>query len=217
MPLLEAKPIHQYESMALQMAVASRCLAKKHLFDTTQRPDLPSSTQQATLSTERVAGDIRDRFRLERENRAISRIDFAFAFDLIATPDNSQIISHLEASVFDRNLEPIVLDVAPYVRSIVAYDTYLQQQRLKMSNLISEGGRRPKRMRTTRAAMSAMEGGQRSTTRKEKWFKADPNAALVKLTGGEGWSDAVTTLMGAHEESGKEGNANEGESGDELA
>src|SRR6266566_7956553 len=88
-------------------------------------------------------------------------------------------------SVFDGTVRPITIDVAPYVRSIVAYDARLQKQRLKLSNLISEGGRGPKRMRTTRAAMSALEGGSRSATRKEKWFSADLNTALVLRTGGE--------------------------------
>ena len=93
--------------------------------------------------------------------------------------------------MFDGTVRPITMDVAPYVRSIVAYDARLQKQRLKLSNLISEGGRGPKRMRTTRAAMSALEGGSRSATRKEKWFSADLNTALVLRTGGEGWSELV--------------------------
>lgn len=91
-------------------------------------------------------------------------------------------------------MEPITLDVAPYVRSIVAYDSVLQQQRLKLSNLMSEGGRGSegaKRMRTTRAALSAMEGGSRSTTRAEKWFKADINPYLVMRTGGSDWVEPL--------------------------
>ena len=88
-------------------------------------------------------------------------------------------------------MKPIVLDVAPYVRGIVAYDLVLQKQRLKLSNLVSQGGRVPKRMRTTRAAMSALEGGSRSTTRKERWFKADLNTQYVMQTAGEGWDVSV--------------------------
>lgn len=124
----------------------------------------------------------------------ISRIDFAMAFDPIATSDKalSSSVSYLDPSVLDRNMEPITLDVAPYVRSIVAYDANLQQQRLRLSNLISEGGRKgPKRMRTTRAAYSAMEGGSRKTTRADKWFKAELNPHLVMNTGGKGWTELV--------------------------
>jgi hypothetical protein len=123
---------------------------------------------------------------------AISRIDFSLAFDPIAVSDKALTapVSYLDPSVLDRNMEPIALDVAPYVRSIVAYDSNLQQQRLRLSNLVSEGGRKgAKRMRTTRAAYSAMEGGPRSTTRAEKWFKADLNPHLVMKTAGTGWAE----------------------------
>ncbi|KAK4239595.1 hypothetical protein C8A03DRAFT_14057 [Achaetomium macrosporum] len=124
---------------------------------------------------------------------AINRMDFAFAFDPIAIADTSspQPVSYLDPSVFDRTLKLIALDVAPYVRSIVAYDSKLQQQRLKLSSLMSEGGRRTqgsKRMRTTRSALSALEGGSRISTRGEKWFKSDLNPYLVAKTAGKGWN-----------------------------
>ena len=119
-----------------------------------------------------------------------SRLDFSLAFDPIAVLDSTQSApSHLEPSVLDRTMKLLVLDVAPYIRGIVAYDSHLQKQRLKLSNLVSKGGRGggTKRMRTTRAAYSALEGGSRSTTRPERWFKADLNPYLVSRTGGEGW------------------------------
>lgn len=127
----------------------------------------------------------------------IDRMDFAFAFDPIAAPDTSPIqpVSYLEPSVFDRTLKLITLDVAPYVRSIVAYEAYLQKQRAKLSTLVSEGGKAissSKRMRTTRAALSALEGGSRSTTRAERWFKADINPYLVAKTAGKDWNGFVT-------------------------
>jgi hypothetical protein len=120
-------------------------------------------------------------------------MDFAFAFDPIAAPDTSpvQLASYLEPSVFDRTLRLITLDVAPYVRSIVAYESRLQKQRIKMSSLVSEGGKGgqgSKRMRTTRAALSALEGGSRSSTRGERWFSADINPYLVAKTAGAGWN-----------------------------
>ncbi len=123
-------------------------------------------------------------------NQAIRRLDFAKAFDPIAAADESLPMAYLEPSVFDRSLEPIALDIAPFVRGIIAYETRLQKQRLKLSNLVSQGGRSAKRMRTTRAAMSALEGGSRSTTRKGRWFKANLNTELVLRTGGDGW-DAI--------------------------
>ncbi|KAK5655728.1 hypothetical protein OQA88_5265 [Cercophora sp. LCS_1] len=127
---------------------------------------------------------------------AINRIDFAFAFDPIAASESTSPgpASYLDPSIFDRNLLPIALDVAPFVRGIVAYDSKLQKQRLKLSSLVSQGGRpgRGKRMRTTRAALSALEGGSRSTTRGERWFKAEINPLLVMKTAGEGWKKLIS-------------------------
>lgn len=139
----------------------------------------------------------------------INRLDFALAFDPLATSDCAplQPTSYLDPSVFDRNMKLLVLDLAPFVRTIISYEADLQKQRLKLSSLISEGGggaaaKGSKRMRTTRAALSALEGGSRSTIRGEKWFKTAINPILVARTAGTGWggasgvgggSDTVTT------------------------
>lgn len=127
----------------------------------------------------------------------INRLDFALAFDPLATSDCAplQPTSYLDPSVFDRNMKLLVLDLAPIVRTIISYEADLQKQRLKLSRLISEGGggaaKGSKRMRTTRAALSALEGGSRSTIRGEKWFKAAINPILVARTAGTGWSASV--------------------------
>jgi hypothetical protein len=78
------------------------------------------------------------------------------------------------------------------VRSIVAYDAKLQQERARLSNLLSEGGRKGKRLRTTRSALSALEGGARKTTRPEKYFRVPLNPHLVNRTGLQSWQDAVS-------------------------
>ncbi|KAK1832233.1 ATPase family AAA domain-containing protein 5 [Podospora conica] len=127
---------------------------------------------------------------------AINRLDFALAFDPLATSDFAplQPTSYLDPSVFDRNMNLLVLDLAPFVRTIISYEAELQKQRLKLSSLISEGGgaaKGSKRMRTTRAALSALEGGSRSTIRGEKWFKAAINPILVARTAGAGWGSSV--------------------------
>lgn len=46
-----------------------------------------------------------------------------------------------------------------------------------------------KRMRTTRAALSALEGGERSVKRKDRWFRGELNPFLVEKTGGRGWTE----------------------------
>lgn len=98
-----------------------------------------------------------------------------------------------QISTFDSPLSVIVQDAAPYVRSIVSYDLRLEEQRLRLSNLLSQGGRNGKRQRTTRASRAALEGGSKAHTRRERWFPADTNFALIMETGGKGWQD-ITLL-----------------------
>ncbi|KAH7342530.1 hypothetical protein BKA65DRAFT_293236 [Rhexocercosporidium sp. MPI-PUGE-AT-0058] len=124
---------------------------------------------------------------------SLDRFDFSLAFDPISSTEKYVWSSPtLEASAFDRTMTLIVEDMAPYVRSIVAYDARLQQERLKLSNLMSEGGR-GKRMRTTRAAMSALEGGARKSTRRDRYFTAALNSNWVLRTGMDSWLDAART------------------------
>ena len=94
-----------------------------------------------------------------------------------------------QISTFDGPLPTIVQDAAPYVRSIVSYDLRLEEQRLRLSNLLSRGGRNGKRQRTTRASRAALEGGSKAHTRRERWFPADTNFPLIMQTGGKGWQD----------------------------
>ena len=151
-------------------------------------PDLERIREQRLI--DRISG----RFHTAHPfTQAITRMDFAFAFDPIAEADTGSAAApatYLDPSVFDRTLTLITLDVAPYVRGIVGYEMYLQRQRQKLSKVLGDGARGSqgkKRMRTTRAALSALEGGSRSTTRGERWFKADLNPFLVMKTAGEGW------------------------------
>ncbi|TVY92339.1 ATPase family AAA domain-containing protein [Lachnellula willkommii] len=124
---------------------------------------------------------------------ALSRSDFSLAFDPISEVERYVLNTSttLEASSFDRHLAIISIDLAPYIRSIVAYDARLQEERTRMSNLLSEGGRKGKRMRTTRAAMSALEGGVRSTTRRDRYFGTRLNSQFVLKTGMQSWLDAA--------------------------
>lgn len=195
--MLDALPVVRYDRMSTMLPNALKSLARASL-DSSSALLSPQDTPRLPALDEDKATDlIRRHFSTPPVDApAISRIDFSLAFDPIAVSDkpSTASVSHLDPSVLDRNMEPITLDVAPYVRSIVAYDQNLQQQRLRLSNLISEGGQRKgpnKRMRTTRAAYSALEGGSRRTTRADRWFKAELNAHLVAKTGGSNWTDLV--------------------------
>jgi DNA polymerase III delta prime subunit len=135
---------------------------------------------------------------LEHKVRQVSEIqlswpDFSRAFDILAYPPSSlpalNTSYNLTASSFDRTFQIIAEDLAPYVRSIVANELVLETQRIRLGNLLSEGGSHgSKRQRTTRAARTALEGGSRDTKRKERWFDADLNRTLVMNTAGKSWT-----------------------------
>jgi DNA polymerase III delta prime subunit len=196
LPVLDTPPLIRHDVLPTMLPMTMRTLARARLELETTVLSPGYEPALHTLDEGKAVSMLRGSFTAPPEDcKVVSRIDFSMAFDAIAAPENPpSAITYLEPSVFDRNMEPIILDVAPYVRSIVAYDSVLLQQRLKLSNLMSEGGRggkAAKRMRTTRAALSAMEGGSRSTTRAEKWFKADINPYLVMRTGGSGWIEPL--------------------------
>jgi hypothetical protein len=124
---------------------------------------------------------------------SLSWPDFSQAFDILAYPPDALPILNssynLTASSFDRTFRIVVEDLAPYVRSIVASELVLENQRIRLGNLLSESGSRTtKRQRTTRAARTALEGGSRDTKRREHWFDPYLNRALVMGTAGQTWA-----------------------------
>jgi len=155
----------------------------QHGFEVPPQLDRPSETDVLDLIKKQAS----------IPDPTLSRSDFSLAFDPISEVEKYvwNTSSTLEASSFDRNLAIISTDLAPYIRSIVAYDARLQEERARMSNLLSEGGRKGKRMRTTRAAMSALEGGARSTTRRDRYFSSKLNSQFVLKTGMPSWIDAA--------------------------
>jgi DNA polymerase III delta prime subunit len=98
------------------------------------------------------------------------------------------------------SLPVLVTDVAPYVRSIVAYDLALEARRARLNALMSERVQEGK-VRKTRASRSALEGSMRATTRRERWFGGALNLKGILNTGGEEWEDAATILLRQEEAS----------------
>jgi DNA polymerase III delta prime subunit len=133
---------------------------------------------------------------------SLIRRDFACFDDLAITPDSGPTLGlTILQSVFDGPLTPIALDIAPYVRAILRYDEDLAEHRQQLNALLSDG-RGAKKARTTRAARSAMEGGQRASTRRETWFAAELNVEDILATGGQGWmprNPAKLPLLSADE------------------
>ncbi|QPC77222.1 hypothetical protein HYE68_007974 [Fusarium pseudograminearum] len=186
--LLEADPKIVHSSLSVDLSLTLKSLARQTLLDTSLKTDTTTSPLLEPLTERRVIQSLEHSF--EPQTPPLNRMDLAHAFDPIAVNEKTVYASYLDPSVFDRTTSLIVLDIAPWVRGIVEFDSTLMQERLKLSNLLSEGGTR-KRMRTTRSAYSAMEGGERRTVRRERYFADTLNTVFVRHTAGEGWKEAV--------------------------
>ncbi|KAI1811178.1 hypothetical protein GGS20DRAFT_564104 [Poronia punctata] len=183
--LVQVTPVSQYDTLALDVSTSIRVLAHSKLVE----QSCPEERYTSRYDENWVTDDIQRHIKTSGQSEGqLTRMDCSIAFDPIAASDKVLANGYLDPSVFDSTMTSICLDVAPYVRSIVAYDQRLQNERRMRGTLISEGGKPDKkRMRTTRAALSALEGGSRATTRREKYFAADINPYLVMRTGGESW------------------------------
>ncbi|KAI1503355.1 hypothetical protein F5X99DRAFT_375875 [Biscogniauxia marginata] len=193
--LLEVTPLDHANTTSSDFSATLRNLAQKQL--QTDQPVHGRPPPFQPLDECRAIAEIEHHLSgsLEEEP-GLARLDLSIAFDPIAVSEKTMAGSYLDPSVFDRTMNMIILDIAPYIRSIVAYDQRLQQERRNRSSLLSEGGQPGrKRMRTTRSAYSALEGGSRASTRREWYFSADLNPHLVMCTGGVGWNELVNRVV----------------------
>lgn len=181
--LLDAPVASTFDPLATALPVALKCLARKQL-----QHHFAGSSELEGLGETSVVSRIRKAAVASYTESPLTRLDFANAFDALAAASD-RASAYLDPSVFDGTFRTIVLDIAPFVRGIVTYDNELQRQRIKLSNLLSQGG--TKRMRKTRASHAALEGGSRSTTRAGTWFRSGLNGVLVMHTAGQGWSEAL--------------------------
>lgn len=197
--LLQTDPLVRYQRLGTDVGLWVRSRAREHVqVDMLARrwdvlPELESVLESQIIERIKTSNT--------SSRKGIGRSDFSLAFDPIAESDSitSSTSDKLEASIFDRTLSMLAVDVAPFVRSIVTYDSRFQEERIRLSNLLSEGGKKSKRVRTTRAAMSALEGGHRKNTRKDRYFGNSLNAIVVQRTGGEGWQEAATAAVASDE------------------
>ncbi|CAG8027595.1 unnamed protein product [Penicillium nalgiovense] len=96
------------------------------------------------------------------------------------------------APSFENGVAPITEDLAPYIRAIMVFDSRLQQYREGLFALTAqEQGRGDKRSRTTRASRAALEGGDKASTRKERWFALDTPYYKVQGTAGPEWQHVL--------------------------
>jgi sorting nexin-8 len=126
---------------------------------------------------------VRAHFFSKLETNELTRDDLARVFEPMTAekPTFPPALGRLAPSL-EGPTSIIAIDIAPYIRSIVAFDRRLEQQRE-----ILTGGLQGKRVRKTRAARAALEGGSKANTRREKWFSENTDFDKVMQTAGEGW------------------------------
>jgi hypothetical protein len=187
--LLQVGPIIDYTSLDKQLAIASEVRLAELL------PDLrhPSTSYHLPPAAEDIISAVEEKMS-SGVCRSLSRNDFSVALDPLAyDPDDSSpgTGSYIAASSFDREFSVITTNLAPYARTIAHEYQRRDAERLRISNLLSVGGKR----RQTRAANAAMDGGRRSE-RRARYFellrKMEFNVDSVLATGGEGWGSLPT-------------------------
>lgn len=167
-PMLQADILKDYEQLDTAMAV----FMHENIIHLYQSDDLLKDSSPDSYSS----------------HNKVNRATFSRAFDPISDGIPADVASThalgLTLSSFDRTFAIVVEDLAPYVRSIAAFDIALEQQRLRLSG--NDGGA-AKRKRTTRASRTAVEGGLRSNTRRARWFTKDLNYDVVLATANPNW------------------------------
>jgi hypothetical protein len=179
MALLQTPQLVDYNELDTQLAITCSRLASKMLC--VSQDISPSSIVRLVV----------DAHSPSHELHHLTRADISSAFDTVATIMSTPTSGppSMIYSVLDGPLHTVVTDVAPYIRSIAAYDLALESYRLKLQGSSqgsgSGGGAGVKRARTTRAARSALEGGQRQLTRRERWFDPNFDLDLAMRTAGD--------------------------------
>ncbi|KAH7083665.1 hypothetical protein FB567DRAFT_529649 [Paraphoma chrysanthemicola] len=188
-PLLQIEPQIDFLQFDAFAHTYTHLLAERAFSDLSMSSSSPANERPST-EKEYISELLETKERLS-QSKSLCRLDYAAALDILAAPPDATIPERtsfiLTPSSFDRTFSIITLDLAPYVRSIVAHEQLLESQRIRLSNLLSGGGT-GKRPRTTRASRVALEGGVRETKRRDRWFDKGLNFELVMATAGETWS-----------------------------
>ncbi|KAI0574042.1 AAA multi-domain protein [Pyrenophora tritici-repentis] len=194
-PLLQVDPSADYLNLDTAISIQT------HLLINRTYPEL--STSQTPLTEDASAASILLARHTQRTSIPLTRPVFASALDCLAAPPDQLLAERtsftLTPSSFDRTFSIITLDLAPYVRSIVAHEQMLEDQRLRLGTLLTAGGN-GKRARTTRASRVALEGGVRETKRRDRWFEAGVDFEAVMRTAGECWAGMGWRGEGGDEE-----------------
>ncbi|EED22851.1 conserved hypothetical protein [Talaromyces stipitatus ATCC 10500] len=151
-----------------------------------RRITLGENSQDDSLTTDRVLAR-----QSESKSTPFLSTTYYDAFEpMMRAPDLVPQATGRIAPSFENGVSAIAEDIAPYIRSITAYDLRLERYRAELSGLTSSGSTKRK-ARTTRASRAALEGGSKSHTRRERWFPVDANPKRILATGSKSWEDAL--------------------------
>ncbi|EUC49982.1 hypothetical protein COCMIDRAFT_83297 [Bipolaris oryzae ATCC 44560] len=218
-PLLQIDHTTDFLHLSTALTLQTHLLIHRTYPALSQTRCTPSPSPSSPTSEPAYAKAILRHEQLKTSKQHLTRADFAAALDCLAAPPDQLMPERtsftLTPSSFDRNFSIITLDLAPYVRSIVAHEQSLEQIRARMSDVLgpttttttTTGGLGPARKpRTTRASRVALEGGVRESKRRERWFEALGEFEGVMRTGGRTWAgmgwrgeekDEVASLVGS--------------------
>lgn len=170
--LLEAEPLIDQTGTSLSIALALRALARR------------SIPKYQPIDFETITQKLPHMLQIHSMQGPVTPQSLEIAFAAIKAPTISVLGSPTSA---------IVTDVAPYIRSITAFDLRLEDQRrqLETASSAAKDGGYGKLVRKTRASRAALEGGAKATTRRERWFPAPLDFGLVERTGSSGWIEAA--------------------------
>ncbi|CAZ85346.1 unnamed protein product [Tuber melanosporum] len=184
---LQTDPVATPWSTETNISICVRSLARVHLND---KATALSISPLNAIRDEEIISTIADRGSIRDELSPLSDIYIREAFQSLGSTSTifspAPSISH---SVVTGSRVALMIDAAPYVRGITRHDLAREEERKRISGLLSQGGRNGKR-RLTRAARVAEGGGDRRS--RERWF-GQLNARLVEGSGGAGWGDTTIT------------------------
>ncbi|PGH32808.1 hypothetical protein GX50_04409 [[Emmonsia] crescens] len=178
--LLQTDPLTDYACLSTKIGVSMTVLLGNSFHDSSPSSDEDTIIQQAL-----------EKFSSHKPiylNRYELRDTFEPVMD---NPDPFNPPSGRQSFSFDNGTAPISEDLAPYIRAIVSFDLRLEQHRQALSGPISHDPKSNKRIRTTRASRAALEGGDKASIRKERWFSGKLNSRSVLATGGPEWQDVL--------------------------
>ncbi|QDS77164.1 hypothetical protein FKW77_001678 [Venturia effusa] len=136
--LVQADSVHHYSDMDTQLAITNELITHRIRSSLHNNGDSHVTHNHFSIKSQPLEHNLIKTIQRHRSPGQISsqltRATFSQALDPLAeAPSTSTTApSAMTASSFDREFSVITTDLAPYVRSIAAYDIAIEQQRMKI-------------------------------------------------------------------------------------